>query len=176
MGQPTSFFLYYFFWKDTHEESTSSLSVSETAFTNWDAFCFKMIILATRGQEKTYISSFMWSFNLEISLDRFPSLPPWFVCIMWSSRDDHDLSGRFLIDLETYFKAGISGDLIGLSRFADAISLGFWNSLKHFSRYLRELIFAITFSFFKFLRELIFGKMAIPNISHELKLANFAKY
>ena len=87
------------------------------------------------------------------------------------------MSIKFLIDLEAHFKVVISGDLIGYHTLLTRSLWGSGAALNIFRGILKELILARNISFvFNFLRELIFEKMAISNISHELKLANFAKY
>ena len=168
---------FIFFWKDMHwriniivvgfrnsiyQMGCFLLQHDNTCY-SWarkDIYFFIHVILQFRNKS--------WSVSFTPSLIRihFVKLQrwPWFV---WKVSD---WSGNMLQNRDLWWFDGIImlcwHDLFGISGTA----------LNIFRGTLRELIFARNFPFFKFLRELIFEKMAIPNIPHELKLANFAKY
>ena len=168
---------FIFLWKDTHwriniivvgfrnsfYQMVCFLLQHDNTFYSWTRkgiYFLIHVILQFRNKS--------WSASFTPSLIRihFVKLQRW-SWFLW----------KVLIDLEAHFKVVISGNLIRLSWFAAAISLGFWNNFKHLLWYLKRIDSREKFFFyFWFLRKLFFRNMGIPNISHELKLANFAKY
>ena len=132
-GQLTNFFLYFFLkghaLKNQHHrcQFQKKKKKKNSIYRMGCFFFFIHVILQFRNKS--------WSVSFTPSLIRihFVKLQrwPWFV---WKVSDW----------LETYFKAGISGDLIGLSCFTDGSLWGSGTALNIFRGTLRELIFART--------------------------------